>query len=574
MQGIALSVLAFGGKHMNTAKYLAALERSIHKLHQLPGADPKQNFEVIAELCDVLRLGKVEAVVYENEASEQLGLSATTCFYDCGKACKDHDISERITAVDEMVIVYHVYPVEGETEWTPEEQERIRVFIALLSTISGKSRLVKLAHRMTYYDSELDMYNLRQFMKCGQMLCKTGRIHQFTAVRFNLKHFSAVNQYIGRERGTIVIKKFIGLIDDLLDHENELVCRVGGDNFFALIKSDKLPSVLAILSGADVIYDEVRNESIFVCATAGVYVIKNAVGMMLPTDIMDRVSLAFQVAKNPSQPDVVYFDDMLLERNKHNNDISAIFPKALEEGEFLVYYQPKVAIDSGHIAGAEALCRWMHNGQLVPPGEFIPVLEQSLDICKLDFYMLDTACKDIRRWLDTGKNAVRVSVNFSRRHLTDMNLLEHIIETIDRNRVPHEYIEIELTETTTDVEFKDLKRTIRGLQQMGISTSVDDFGIGYSSLNLIKEIPWNVLKLDKALLPDKRDKNSTQNGVMFKYVVAMAQEMGLECIAEGVETEEQVRLLAEHKCRLAQGFYFDRPLPVKEFETRFDKKYL
>ncbi|MCH5258080.1 MAG: EAL domain-containing protein, partial [Lachnospiraceae bacterium] len=103
---------------------------------------------------------------------------------------------------------------------------------------------------------------------------------------------------------------------------------------------------------------------------------------------------------------------------------------------------------------------------------------------------------------------------------------------------------------------------------------VDDFGIGYSSLNLIKEIPWNVLKLDKSLLPDKGDESPVQNGVMFKHVVAMAQEMGLECIAEGVETKEQVRLLSDNKCNLAQGFYFDKPLPVEEFETRLDTNYI
>ena len=559
---------------MNTAKYLTALESSIHRLHQLPNAEPEQNFEVIAELCGILRLGKVEAVVYENEVSEQLESSATTCFYDCGKARESGCISERITAVDEMVIIYNVYPIEGETEWTDEERERLHTFIALLSTISGKSRLVKLAHRMTYYDSELDMYNLRQFMKCAHMLCKAGQIDQFTAVRFNLKHFSVVNQNVGRETGTFVMKEFIGFIDALFDDENELTCRVGGDNFLALIKSEKLPSVLDILNGRDVICDENRGEHIFVSATAGVYTLCGVDGKILPTDIMDRVSLASQAAKNSSQTDIVYFDDALLAKSIHNNDISMIFPKALEEGEFLVYYQPKIAIDGGHIAGAEALCRWMHNGHLVPPGEFIPVLEQGLDICKLDFYMLDTVCKDIRRWLDSGKNAVRVSVNFSRRHLSDMNLLEHIIQIVDRNNVPHEYIEIELTETTTDVEFKDLKRTIRGLQQSGISTSVDDFGIGYSSLNLIKEIPWDVLKLDKTLLPDKGDENPVQKGVMFKYVIAMAQEMGLECIAEGVETAEQVQLLADNKCNLAQGFYFDKPLPVEEFETRFGKKYL
>ena len=560
-------------KCMNTAKYLAALESSIYKLHQLPDADPVQNFEIVAGLCDVLRLGKVEVVVYENEASEQLGLSASTCFYDSGKACQNHDICQRFTAVDEMVIVYRVYPIEGEPEWTEEERNRIRVFIALLSSISGKSRLLQLAHRMTYYDNELDMYNLRHFMKCTQIMCKAGQIKHYAAVRFNLKHFSVVNQYVGRENGTLVMKKFIQLIDDLLDDENELICRVGGDNFLALVKSDKLPSVFDILNGTNIIYDEKRGERIFVSATAGVYVIDDTDGFMLPTDIMDRVSLASQLAKNFSEADIVYFNDDLLAKSKHNNDISAIFPKALEDGEFLVYYQPKVAINDRHIAGAEALCRWLHDGKLVPPGEFIPVLEQGLDICKLDFYMLETVCRDIRRWLDNGKHVVRISVNFSRRHLSDIDLLEHIIEIIDRNHVPHEYIEIELTETTTDVEFKDLKRTIRGLQKAGISTSVDDFGIGYSSLNLIKEMPWNVLKLDKTLLPDERDENPVQKGVMFKYVVAMAQEMGLECIAEGVETEEQVRLLAENRCNLAQGFYFDRPLPVEEFETRFDKKY-
>ena len=559
---------------MNTTKYLTALENSIHKLHQLSDADLEQNFEVIAGLCDVLRLGKVEAVVYENEVSEQLGLSATTCFYDSGKACKNNCICERITAIDEMVIIYNVYSIEGETEWTKEERSRIHIFIALLSTISGKSRLVKLAQRMTYYDSELDMYNFRQFIKCAHPLCKAGQIKQFVAVRFNLKHFSVVNQYVGRENGTLVMKKFIQFIDNLLDDENELICRVGGDNFLTLIKSDKLQSVLDILSGINVIYDERHGERIFVAATAGVYVIKDTGSVILPTDIMDRVSLASQLAKNSSQTDIVYFDDELLEKSKHDNDISAAFPKSLEEGEFLVYYQPKIDIYSGHIAGAEALCRWMHNGRLVPPGEFIPILEQGSDICKLDFYMLDTVCKDIRRWLDSGKNVVRISINLSRRHLSDIDLLEHIIEIIDRNNVPHEYIEIELTETTTDVEFKDLKRTIRGLQQSGVSTSVDDFGIGYSSLNLIKEIPWNVLKLDKTLLPDKGDENPVQKGVMFKYVIAMAQEMGLECIAEGVETEEQVQLLADNKCNLAQGFYFDRPLPVEEFEARFDKKYL
>ena len=559
---------------MSTSKYLTALENSICKLYQLPNPSTEQIFEAMAELCHVLRLGKVEVVVYDNEVSERSGVSETHCFYDSGKACENICISKRIVVVDEKIIVYNIYHIEGEEEWTEEERNRINVFIAVLSTYSGKTRLIKLAHHLTFYDSDFDMYNLRQFMKCAQILCRAGRIDQFTAVRFNLKHFSVVNQNIGRENGTLVMKKFVGFIDDLLDDEDELICRVGGDNFLTLIKNDKLQPVLDILNGMGVTYDEIRDERIFISATVGVYVIKDMNNVMLPTDIMDRVSLAYHIAKNISQTDIVFFNNDLLARSQHNNEISASFPKALEEREFLVYYQPKVAIDGRHIAGAEALCRWMHNGQRISPGEFIPVLEQGLDICKLDFYMLDAVCRDIRRWLDNRKDIVRISVNLSRRHLSDIDLLKHIVEIIDRNNVPHEYIEIELTETTTDVEFKDLKRTIRGLQQSGISTSVDDFGIGYSSLNLIKEIPWNVLKLDKSLLPDQGNASTVQNGVMFKYVVAMAQEMGLECIAEGVETEEQVQLLADNKCNLAQGFYFDKPLPVEEFETRLDRSYI
>ena len=150
---------------MNTNKYLTALESSVCKLHRLPDADPQKNFEAVSELCDVLRLGKVEAVVYENEASEHLGTGSATCLYDSGNACENDRISERVTAVDEMLIIYNVYPIKGETAWTEEEKNGIHVFIALLSTINGKSRLLKWAQRMTLYDSELDMYNLKQFMK-------------------------------------------------------------------------------------------------------------------------------------------------------------------------------------------------------------------------------------------------------------------------------------------------------------------------------------------------------------------------------------------------------------------------
>ncbi len=267
-----------------------------------------------------------------------------------------------------------------------------------------------------------------------------------------------------------------------------------------------------------------------------------------------------------SQFGYVFWDDDMLQKQEETRQIEKQFLRAITNEEFLVYYQPKVGLKDYSVVGAEALCRWNNKGTIMPPIRFIPILEQSYAICDLDFYMLEHVCMDIQRWLKEGKKVVKTSVNFSRRHMQNKDLVEHILRVIDKYEVPHNFIEIELTETTTDVEFRDLRAVVSGLQVHGVSTAVDDFGVGYSSINLIRELPWDVLKIDKSLLPKEED--SSEKTLLFKYLVAMAQNLGLECIVEGVETLEQVKMLKESHCYLAQGFYFDRPLPVEEFETR------
>lgn len=247
-------------------------------------------------------------------------------------------------------------------------------------------------------------------------------------------------------------------------------------------------------------------------------------------------------------------------------NFSTQFESALKNEEFRVFYQPKVSLHNYRIVGAEALCRWFHNGVVIPPDSFIPVLEQGDDICRLDFYMLDHACRDIRHWLDEGRKCVKVSVNLSRKHKVDKKLIYDIVEIIDGHRVPHDLIEIELVESTSEMTFPQLKEIVLGLKKYGIGTSVDDFGTGYSSLNLIRDLPWEVLKIDKRFLPvNTKDKKQL---IMMKHLIAMAQDLGLDCIAEGVETIEQVKLLKEYNCYMAQGNFFDKPLPAKEFETK------
>lgn len=202
--------------------------------------------------------------------------------------------------------------------------------------------------------------------------------------------------------------------------------------------------------------------------------------------------------------------------------------------------------------------------------DFIPILERNTDIFRLDFYMLDLVCKNIRKWLDEGKNVVRISINFSRKHLADPELLDKIVSIINRYDIPYEYIEIELTETTTEGDYLKLKKLVEGLTKIGIHTSIDDFGIGYSSLNLIRELPWNVMKIDRSLLPISSTDQKDLSTVLYKHITAMASDMGIECLTEGVETAEQVQILRDNYCLYAQGYYYDKPLPLDEFEKRLE----
>jgi EAL domain-containing protein (putative c-di-GMP-specific phosphodiesterase class I) len=251
------------------------------------------------------------------------------------------------------------------------------------------------------------------------------------------------------------------------------------------------------------------------------------------------------------------------------NNVEELFDEAIKNEEFKVFYQPKVNLKTYEPNGAEALCRWIHNDEIIPPDEFIPILEQSSKIEVLDFYMLDHMCRDMRKWLDEGKRVVQISVNLSRINVGQERLLERIIETIDRYRIPHSYVQVELTETSTELGFDELRDLVLGLRDAGISTAVDDFGTGYSSLKLISELPWNVLKVDKSLLHEAERTGSSEH-LMLCHIISMVRDLGMECVVEGVETPEDVKLLKDNNCFMAQGYYFDRPISREYFEQLLD----
>lgn len=523
--------------------------------------------KILEPICKFLRISRLSSAVFGSTCDSAIIKSAPYVYYDDGNADSTRVLKFTETNMRAGKATYIFMQSKSGQDWSDEEVQQIEAFEKLIYTFCDRSYASTIAKDLSMLDNDLMVYPLTFFLATVKNLIRQGRIGEFGGVYFNLRHFSSINDRFGRDCATNIMRLFIHGIQEKILYE-ECICRVGGDNFVVLFKKDNLNIIKNYLSGMPITFNDV-DETVTVTTTAGYYMIPEATESA--TDVMDRISTAYQLAKSVYKRPFLFYDDEIMQHQTHVKEIEMMFPSAIENEEFKVFYQPKTQLNNYQLAGAEALCRWFRNGKVISPGEFIPVLEGSKAICTLDFYMLDHVCRDIRRWLDEGREAVKVSVNLSRLHLGDEDLLESILRIIDKYKVPHHFIEIELTETTTDVDYEELKKIVYGLREQDISTSVDDFGVGYSSLNLIREMPWNVLKIDKSFLPTQEEENNDPSKVkMLRHIITMSQDLGLECIVEGVETAEQVKLLKDCKCYLAQGFYFDRPLPVKEFEQKLE----
>lgn len=527
--------------------------------------DPAFN-KILEPICKFLRISRISSAVFDSTCDSAIIKSAPHIYYDDGNADSTRVLKFTENNVRACKANYSFMQSKSGQDWSEEEVQQIEAFEKLIYTFCDRSYASTIAKDLSMFDNDLMIYPLTFFLATVKNLIRQGRIGEFGGVYFNIKHFSSINDRFGRDCATNIMRLFIHGIQEKILYE-ECICRVGGDNFVVLFKKDNLNIIKNYLSGMPITFND--GETVTVTTTAGYYMIPEATESA--TDVMDRISTAYQLAKSVYKRPFLFYDDEIMQHQTHVKEIEMMFPSAIENEEFKVFYQPKTQLNNYQLAGAEALCRWFRNGKVISPGEFIPVLEGSKAICTLDFYMLDHVCRDIRRWLDEGREAVKVSVNLSRLHLGDEDLLESILRIIDKYKVPHHFIEIELTETTTDVDYKELKKIVYGLREQDISTSVDDFGVGYSSLNLIREMPWNVLKIDKSFLPTQEEEDKDPSKVkMLRHIITMSQDLGLECIVEGVETAEQIKLLKDCKCYLAQGFYFDRPLPVKEFEQKLE----
>lgn len=287
--------------------------------------------------------------------------------------------------------------------------------------------------------------------------------------------------------------------------------------------------------------------------------------------LFGNASVARAAIDTDNESGIKHFNQKMWDDQMWEHKIEDGMQAALDREEYLVYIQPKYNPVTEELAGAEALIRWQHPTEgFLPPGRFIPIFEKSNFITKIDDYMISHVARMQAEWIARGKKVVPVSVNVSRIHFAQPDLAEHIARLVDVYNVPHKYIEIELTESAFFDDRDALLGTIKKLQELGFEVSMDDFGAGYSSLNSLKDLPLDVLKLDADFF--RGDAEGDRREVVVSQAIDLAKHLNMRIVAEGIEEKEQVDFLAKCGCDMIQGYYFSKPLPAYEYEERMSNK--
>ena len=284
--------------------------------------------------------------------------------------------------------------------------------------------------------------------------------------------------------------------------------------------------------------------------------------------LYNNAVLACDMLGDEAENKIVFFDVEMNKRRLWERKVEDDMDAALVRHEFQVYLQPKISTAGEDLAGAEALVRWIHPQEgFIPPNKFIPIFESNGFILKLDDYMLEEIAKQQALWIRQGRKVVPISVNISRAHFAKEDLAEHICSIVDKYQVPHNVIELELTESAFFDDKQILLQTVKKLREAGFPVSMDDFGAGYSSLNSLKEMQLDVLKLDADFF---RGVEAQDRGLLIvSEVIDLAKKLNMKIVAEGIESREQVDFLTEQECDLIQGYFFAKPMPIHEFEEKY-----
>ena len=408
-------------------------------------------------------------------------------------------------------------------------------------------------------DELTGLYNKQFFLHKVQELLEENSHQKYDLLCVGIERFKLVNDTFGVYYGDKVLKYMAAMMKDIA-REVGICGRFGADSFYAVLP-----------------YREYTNENfepwirrvenfpieMDIKIHCGIYAIEDA---SIPVEAMcDRAQLAADKNRGKYDEYFCVYDDSLRKKLLHEQFIIGNMKPALEEHQFQVYYQPKYDLNTGRVAGAEALVRWIHPEMgMISPGDFIPLFETNGFISQLDEYVWECACQDIRSWRDKGYPPIAISVNVSRADIYNPKLIDNLLALIAKYDIPMKYLHLEITESAYTENPQQIIRVVGRLRELGFLIEMDDFGSGYSSLNMLAEMPVDVLKLDMGFIQTETRKASGKG--ILSFVISLAKWLNLAVVAEGVEQKEQIDVLRSMDCNYAQGYYYSKPLEKSSFE--------
>lgn len=444
----------------------------------------------------------------------------------------------------------------------PDENGIGRRLIVTINDVHEETVAQKALKYRAEFDSLTGIYNKVTFYQQTQALLKQTPEKKFFLVRLDINRFKVINDLFGMEAGNILLQ--------FIAEKIRTFCE--GIATYGRLNSDIF--CMCIPEKENIIEEFIHEMEIALAAYPLKFQIISSFGIYPITDptltisgMCDRANLALKTIKDNYNKHFAYYDESLRSSLLKEQFILTNMNAGIEQHQFVIYLQPKYNMESKSISGAEALVRWNHPERgLIPPNEFIPIFEKNGFIIKLDEYVCESVCKLLRRWIDLGYSPQPISVNVSRKHLYNPDLCEFLIQLTKKYDLNPALLELELTETAYTENPQMLYSQMGKLQNHGFIFLMDDFGSGYSSLNMLKDVPVNILKIDLNFLKESAKTSYGRGRTILESIIDMTQRLQLPIIAEGVETAEQANFLLSAGCYFAQGYYYAKPMPEEQYE--------
>ncbi len=439
--------------------------------------------------------------------------------------------------------------------------------IGMLQDVDSEFSAFKRIKEYEEYDSLTGLYNEEKFEEAARALIRFDKDIKYCIIMLDINKFKAINERYGYKNGNNILKYVASVVKNTIP-DNAVCARLYADSYGIFMQYEKEEDIVSLVR---LLYDKIRTTpyNIAVLTSYGIFLADTADKLFMNVRTMkDRALIAKAMIKREAVNYYAFFTDEFSNEIIMEQDVEKDMYRALKEGEFMVYLQPKVSLSTERLIGAEALIRWKHPDKgVIAPDNFVPIFEKNGFIMQLDRYVCEEVCRFLHKMMEEGRGIVPISVNLSRLHVYNGAIVEYLLELIEKYNIPPHYLRFEITETSFITNMDALIDIVEKLRNIGFKVEMDDFGSGYSSLNMLRNVPVDTIKIDKEFFDKKLD--DEKGKIVISHTIAMAKELKLEVLAEGVETEEHAKFLRESNCDLAQGYLFSRPMTLVDFEEKF-----